>query len=496
MNILMATSEAVPFSKTGGLADVCGALPGALAALGHKPALILPAYRSSWCCGQAIEPMGIDFIVPIGSKMVTGHLLQSTMPGGNVPVYLVQQDQYFDRDGLYQADGKDYIDNCERFVFFSRAVLEAIRLLDLRVDLLHVNDWQTGLIPAYLKVEYHGIARYENVASLLTIHNLAYQGQFWHWDMLLTGLDWKYFNWQQMEFHGYLNLLKTGIVFADSVNTVSPRYAQEIQSPTFGCGLEGTLQQRRGVLSGILNGMDSSHWNPATDPNLPANYTVETHAKGKAACKAALQDEVGLPRQPDVPLVGLIGRLCRQKGIDLIIEVMRQWAKDREVQWVILGTGDQEYHQKLEELAGRHPGKIAVRLAFSGPLAHQIEAGSDMFLMPSWYEPCGLNQMYSLAYGTVPVVRATGGLADTIVDANEETLQAGTANGFSFSDYSEMALAESLRRACDAYADKKVWNQLIETGMRQDWSWKRSARQYLTLYAKTIERMKETARAV
>jgi len=271
VNILLATSEAVPFSKTGGLADVCGALPGELAALGHNAAVIVPAYRQSWCCGQPIKELKIDFIVPIGSKTVTGHLLESTMPGGNVPVYLVQQDQYFDRDGLYQADGADYIDNCERFVFFSRAVLEAIRLLNLDVDVIHANDWQTGLVPAYLKIEYRGIRRYENIASLMTIHNLAYQGRFWHWDMLLTGLDWKYFNWHQMEFHGQLNLLKTGLVFADSINTVSPRYAQEIQSSPLGCGLEGVLQYRQNVLSGILNGIDPHEWDPERDPHLPAN---------------------------------------------------------------------------------------------------------------------------------------------------------------------------------------------------------------------------------
>ena len=494
MNILLATSEAVPFSKTGGLADVCGALPAELAALGHKPAVILPAHRQSWCCGQPIKELKIDFIVPIGSKTVTGHLLESTMPGADVPVYLVQQDEYYDRDGLYQADGVDYIDNCERFVFFSRAVLEAIRLLDLDVDLIHANDWQTGLVPAYLKIEYHAIPRYENIASLFTIHNLAYQGHFWHWDMLLTGLDWKYFNWRQMEFHGHLNLLKTGLVFADSINTVSPRYAQEIQNAELGCGLEGILQQRRDVLSGILNGIDTNRWNPATDPHLPTNYTVDSQAKGKAACKAALQDELGLPRRPDVPVVALIGRLCTQKGIDLIVEVMKQWTPDRDVQWAVLGAGDGDYQKQLLELVQRFPQKVAVRIEFSTPLAHRIEAGADLFLMPSRYEPCGLNPMYSLAYGTVPVVRATGGLADTVVDANDQSLAAGTANGFSFADYSVLALSETLQRACAAYANKDVWNRLIATGMRQDWSWKPSARQYLALYARTIERMKQAVR--
>ena len=320
MNILLATSEAVPFAKTGGLADVSGALPVELARLGHQAAVIMPAYRQTRYCGQPIEPLGLDFIVPIGSKMVSGHLSRSTMPGGKVPVYLVHQDQYFDRDQLYGADGKDYIDNCERFVFFSRAVLEAIRLLDLPVDVLHANDWQTGLMPAYLKIVYAGIPRYQKIASVFAVHNMAYQGQFWHWDMLLTGLDWKYFNWHQMEFHGKLNLLKTGMVFADSIVTVSPRYAQEIQSSPLGCGLEGVLQYRRDVLSGILNGIDEADWNPATDRHLPAQYDVATVSLGKAACKAALQKELGLPQAAGVPLVSTMGRLDDQKGFDLIAE--------------------------------------------------------------------------------------------------------------------------------------------------------------------------------
>ncbi|MBN2025015.1 MAG: glycogen synthase GlgA [Pirellulales bacterium] len=491
MKILLATSEAVPFSKTGGLADVCGALPVELARLGHDPAVIVPAHRQSSCCGLPIEPLGIDFIVPIGSKTVTGHLLQSKLPEADVPVYLIQQDHYFEREGLYQADGKDYVDNCERFVFFSRAVLETIRLLDLQVDVIHANDWQTGLVPAYLKVEYRGIPRYEQIASLFTIHNLAYQGRFWHWDMLLTGLDWKYFNWRQMEFHGHLNLLKTGIVFADSINTVSPRYSQEIQNAALGCGLEGTLQHRRNVLSGILNGMDTFHWDPAADPNLAARYNATTVSEGKSICKAALQKELGLPVAAGVPLVAFIGRLCDQKGVDLIAKVMQTWAPDQEMQWGVLGTGDAAYHAQLTDLAKRFPRRVAVRLEFDAELAHRIEAGADMFLMPSRFEPCGLNQFYSLAYGTVPVVRATGGLADTVIDATEESIREKTATGFSFTEYSDLALAETLRRALDAYRRKDLWHQLIQTGMKQDWSWSRSAAEYARLYGKTVARRKE-----
>ena len=487
MNILLATSEAVPFAKTGGLADVCGALPVELARLGHQVALILPAYRQTRYCGQPIERMGIDFIVPIGSKMVAGHLLRSTMPGGKVPVYLVEQDQYYDRDELYSVDGKDYIDNCERFVFFSRAVLEAIRLLDLQVDVLHANDWQAGLTPAYLKIEYRSVPRYQRIASLLTVHNLSYQGQFWHWDMLLTGLDWKYFNWRQMEFHGNLNLLKTGMVFADSINTVSPRYALEIQSSPLGCGLEGVLQYRRNVLSGILNGIDPQEWNPATDPHLAANYGPETVNQVKPLCKAALQKELGLPQDRSAPLAGFVGRLIEQKGIDLVVDVMQRWVQTSDVQWAILGTGQPKYHKLLGTLADRFPKKVALRLEFSNPLAHRIEAGSDLFLMPSRFEPCGLNQLYSLRYGTVPLVRATGGLADTI--AGYDAISPSTAaDGFVFQEYSSLALGECLRQACDAFRRPDVWRRLVAAGMGQDWSWTRSAREYVELYRKTMER--------
>ena len=487
MNILFASSEAVPFSKTGGLADVCGALPIELAKLGHQPAVILPYYRKTRYCGQPIEPLGIDFIVPIGSKMVAGHLLKSVMPDGNTPVYLVQQDQYFDRDELYGADGKDFVDNCERFAFFSRAVLEAVRLLDLKIDVLHANDWQTGLTPAYLKLEYNKLARYRDIASLFTIHNIAYQGQFWHWDMLLTGLDWKYFNWRQMEFHGYLNLLKTGLVFADSISTVSPRYAQEIQTSPLGCGMEGVLQHRRESLHGILNGIDTKEWDPQNDQHLPANYNAETADQVKPICKAALQKEMGLPQDLSAPLVGIVGRLAEQKGIDLIVEVMQRWVQTSDVQWAILGTGEPEYHKALEKLAERFPGKVGLRLDFSTPLAHRIEAGADMFLMPSRFEPCGLNQLYSLRYGTVPVVRSTGGLADTIVGYDPQSPNEN-ANGFAFQEYSSLALGESLRQACDAFRRPEIWRRLISVGMNQDWPWSHSAKEYVNLYEKTMER--------
>ncbi len=493
MKIVLATSEAVPFAKTGGLADVCGALPLELARLGHQTTLIMPAYASVLSGGFNLEPTGIQFSIPIGRKNVTGNLLVSHLaPLGSeqsngtgsteVPVYFIQNDDYFGRDGLYQERGEDYRDNAERFIFFSRAVLEAIRLLQIDVDVIHCNDWQTALIPAYLQIEYRGVPRFEHASTLLTVHNLAYQGTFWHWDMLLTGLDWKYFNWHQMEFFGNLNLMKTGLVFADQINTVSPRYADEIQSVPLGCGLEGVLQQRRKDLTGILNGVDYSQWDPATDVHLTSNYGPANVRAGKAANKAALQSELGLPQNPDVPLLAFVGRLVEQKGIDLIIGAMAEWAAQRDVQWVILGTGDAKYQEQIANLASRHPQRIAARFAFSEQLAHRIEAAADLFLMPSRFEPCGLSQMYSLKYGTVPVVRATGGLSDTITDTTDETLQSGRANGFSFREHSTLALSETLARACSLYEHPERWSRVISIGMSQDWSWRRSARQYADLY--------------
>lgn len=488
MNILLATSEAVPYAKTGGLADVCGALPLELARLGHRPVLVLPAYRHAMWCGVPVQPLGIDFIIPVGSKTVTGHVLESRLPGSDVPVYLVQQDQYFDRAELYRENDKDYVDNCERFVFFCRAVLELIRVLELNVDVIHCNDWQTGLIPAYLSLEYRRLPRYSQIATLLTIHNMAYQGSFWHWDMLLTGLDWRHFNWREMEFYGKLNLMKTGLIFSDSLNTVSRRYAEEIQTPEFGFGLQSVLQHRRNVLSGILNGINTAEWNPATDRYLAAGYTVDTVGQGKPVCKAALQQKFGLPQRAEVPLVGVIGRIAHQKGFDLIAEILPGWAQNNDVQWIVLGTGDPRLEQTFRDYSRQFPGQVAVKIGFCDESAHQIEAGADLFMMPSRFEPCGLNQMYSLQYGTVPIVRETGGLADTVVDADESTLAARTANGFSFRADTGMALGETLWRACQMFRQPDRWRQLIATGMRQDWSWTRSAQQYAALYEETCRR--------
>jgi len=489
----MATSEAVPFAKTGGLGDVCGALPAELTRLGHPTTLILPAYPQAFESGLPIEPTSIQVEVPIGGKLVRGRLLRSRFADQDVPVYLVEQPEYFDRDQLYQVDGEDYRDNCQRFVFFCRAVMESLPLLGPRFDVIHANDWQTALLPVLQSVEYRHRPGYEELVTLLTIHNLAYQGVFWHWDMELTGVDWKYFNWRQMEFHGHLNLLKSGLAFADAISTVSPRYAEEIQAAELGNGLEGLLVHRQEQLRGIINGVDYRVWNPATDEHLPARYDVKTFVEGKAKCKAALQEEVGLPAEPTVPLIGLVGRLVDQKGWDLLSEVLPDWLRSASAQWVILGTGQEHYHRLLSDLAQRYPQKLAVQLTFSNPLAHRIEAGADMFLMPSKYEPCGLNQLYSLKYGTVPVVRATGGLADTVTDTSPETLANQTATGFTFTAYTTLALSRALNRAVNTFASPSTWHDVVRNGMLQDWSWNNSARQYVALYQNLLRRSRSGA---
>ncbi len=485
MQILFASSEVAPFAKTGGLADVSRDLPLALSRRGVDVAVIMPAYRSVWQANQTVEETGIRFELPIGSKSVSGSFLRTKLPGSQVPVYLVKQDSYYDRDALYQVRGEDFKDNCERFVFFCKAVMEVPQLLGLNVDVVHANDWQTGLVPAYLRTELAGVPSWENVASVFTIHNLAYQGVFWHWDMLLTGMDWKYFNWQQMEFFGNLNLMKTGLTFADFITTVSPRYAQEIQTAEAGCGLESVLRYRSDDLVGILNGVNYDEWNPAADKYLPATYS-EDDLTGKAACKAALQAEFGLPQQPAVPLIGLVGRLSEQKGIELAVNSARTWGGSGAAQFAFLGTGEARYEEALRQLAAEMPSHVGVRLAFSNQLAHLLEAGSDMFLMPSRYEPCGLNQLYSLKYGTPPVVHETGGLADTITNATPESLAAGTANGFSFSSFGQQACNDAIGRALQAIRQSDTWGKIVRTGMRQDWSWDASAKTYETLYRRAM----------
>ncbi len=488
LHVATISSEMVPLAKTGGLGDVCGALPIALEQNGVRCSSFLPAYRSVLQSGLPIEPTQHAFTIHIAGRYVACRILKTRLPNSLVDVYLIDQPQYFDRDGLYANRQGEYRDNCERFSFFCRSVIEAIDQLQLDIDIVHCHDWQAGLIPAYIHARLGNFPWMEQVKSIMTIHNLAYQGRFWHLDMPLTGLDWQYFNWQQMEFHGELNLMKTGIVFADTVTTVSPTYASEIRLPAYGCGLEDILRSRGESLVGIVNGVDYTQWNPETDKHLPANYSVANWREGKGVCKERLQQEFGLTVNPDTPLIGIVSRLADQKGWDLIIPLLLRWMDEREAQWVILGTGDARYEKQLQQLAAEYPRKLGVRLEFSEEVAHQIEAGCDMFLMPSRYEPCGLNQLYSLKYGSVPIVHSTGGLVDTVRDASVENLSLGSATGFRFGDYSIAGLEQALQLAIDFYLQNKPqWAQIVEGGMRDDWSWAHSATQYMEVFHKTIQ---------
>ncbi|WZO97583.1 glycogen synthase GlgA [Isosphaeraceae bacterium EP7] len=486
LHIAIVASEAVPFSKTGGLADVAGSLPRALNAIGHRASLFAPLHRSSRQSGLQLEDTGLRLDIPVGPRIIQGSVFLVRLPGTDVVAYLIDQPEYFDRPQLYQTDGVDYGDNCARFVFFCRAVLETVRLLNLDVDVFHCNDWQTGLIPVYLDELYRADLRLGRAGTLMTIHNLAYQGWFWHWDLPLTGLDWGLFNFRQLEHHGQLNFLKAGIVFADLVSTVSPTYAREIQTPAFGCGLEGLLQQRGADLRGIVNGIDTDVWNPRIDPVLAAKYDIESVAIGKAECKAQLQRRASLTEFPDVPLFAQIGRLDSQKGWDLLLEVAEQHLQG-DVQVVILGEGSPRYHEALDRLAHRYSGKLRVFLEFSNSLAHQIEAGADLFLMPSLYEPCGLNQLYSQAYGTVPIVHKTGGLADTVVDATPENLALRTATGVTFDEPTPQALMGAIERATRLFRDRGAWMSMVRAGMARDSSWNQSAREYVALYREVVE---------
>ncbi len=498
-SILFAASEVTPFAKTGGLADVCGALPAAMARRGHDCAVIMPLYAGIHRQKRyRIEPTDHFLAVPLGNRVISVRLWRGRLPGSEVPIFFIENRDYFERDnpdhgaGLYQyrtysGEPADYADNGERFTFFNRAIMEAVPYLGMELDILHLNDWQTGLVPVYLRELYRYRPYFKKVRTLFTIHNLAYQGVFPAKMLSLTGLDGRLFNAQQLEFYGQLNFLKSGIVFADWVNTVSPSYAQEIQTRIYGCNLEGVLSEKRYRLNGIVNGIDYQEWNPETNPNLPAPYNATTLDVGKARCKAALQGELGLEESPSTPLIGVVARLVEQKGIDLIIAAMPE-LMERPIQVAVLGTGRAVFQQQLYALHQRYPRQLATKFVFDLALAHRVEAGADLFLMPSAYEPSGLNQLYSLRYGTVPIVRATGGLIDTVTDASEENLHNHTATGFKFIPYNQRSLVETVDRAVTMYRQQpEKFRQLIRTGMQQDWSWERSAGQYEEVYFRLIE---------
>ena len=421
--------------------------------------------------------------VNIGNRPVAGELTRTTLPDSTVTVVLVGHDRYFGRPGLYTENGRDYPDNCERFVFFCRAALEAIKALGLIPDIIHANDWQTGLIPAVFNAEYRSESEFRKTACVFTIHNLAFQGSFPPSFMDLTNLPSRMFNWQELEFYGALNLLKAGIVFSEVVSTVSPTYAREICQPEHGCGLEGVLSSRGRDLIGILNGVDMDIWNPSKDPFIEARYSVDSVKTGKARCKAALQESLGMPVSGELMVVGMVSRMTDQKGFDLISANAKMLLKNG-VQLVFLGTGDERHEEATLALEREHPKAVATRIGFDEAVAHQIEAGADAYLMPSRYEPCGLNQQYSMVYGTLPIVHAVGGLADAVID---ESTPDGSGTGFCFDRYTSAAFVSTFERAVSAYRDSDRWSRLVKNGMARDWSWSRSAAEYIAAYDRALD---------
>ncbi|MGH9510883.1 MAG: glycogen synthase GlgA [Terriglobales bacterium] len=476
MQIAFAASECVPYSKTGGLADVVGALPQALAAMGHQITVYLPRYRHTRL-PDAQTAVG-SITVPFDDR----YRFCSVISGGThdgVRFYFIEYPAYFDRDALYGTPAGDFPDNAERFALFCRAVLEASKILGVP-QVFHCHDWQTALIPILLRTQYADDPAFRETATVFTIHNLGYQGLFPPDTLPLLTLPWDLFTISRLEFFGNLNYLKGALVYADFVTTVSRKYSQEIQTAEFGFGLDGVLRDRSSTVAGILNGVDYAEWNPQTDKFIAANYSAED-LSGKVKCKRDLREMFGIAdANPSLPVIGIVSRFAAQKGFDLIAQVMDRLARE-ELILVVLGTGDRQYEAMFARINKQFPQKIAVKIAYDNALAHRIEAGSDMFLMPSRYEPSGLNQMYSLKYGTVPIVRATGGLDDTIEQWDPRT---GKGTGFKFSDYNGEELLLTIRRALQSFQDQSSWQSLMRNGMNKDFSWSSSAKEYVRVYEK------------
>jgi starch synthase len=480
MHIAFAASECVPFSKTGGLADVVGALPKALAAAGHQVSVYLPRYRQT----KLPDPQTVvrSITIPFDDH----YRFCSIISGGNlggIRYYFVEYPAYFDREAIYGGAAGDYPDNAERFALFSRAVLEATKILGVP-HIFHCHDWQTALIPVLLHTQYATDPAFRDVATVFTIHNIGYQGLFSPDTLPLLTLPWDLFTISKMEFFGQVNFLKGALIYADFVTTVSRKYAQEIQTTEFGFGLDGVLHDRASTVAGILNGVDYDEWSPQADKFTIAKYSPED-LSGKAKCKQDLLNSFGMAgADPKLPVIGIISRFASQKGFDLIAQIVDRLVRE-DLLMIGIGSGDKKYEEMFLRLNKQYPKKIAVKIAYDNALAHKIEAGSDMFLMPSQYEPCGLNQIYSLKYGTVPIVRATGGLDDTIESWDART---GKGTGFKFSEFSGEVLLLTIKNALLAFRDQSSWQTLMRNGMKKDFSWDASAREYIRIY----ERVKQT----
>jgi starch synthase len=487
MRILLASSEVHPYSKTGGLADMAGALSKALARAGHTVGLVTPLYARIRERFPEMTKLDWYMNLPLGSKFVQAEIWSlSPMPG--LTIYFIEQESLFGRGGIYGDHGFDFNDNADRFIFYSKAVAHLARYLPWRPEVVHVHDWQAGLVPLLMLHQKLWEGWVEIPRTVLTIHNLAYQGIFPAAKYALTNLPPDYFNLNGLEFYTSMNCLKAGIVYADAITTVSPRYAREIMTPEQGSGLDDILRRRQGALTGILNGVDYEEWNTVANPFLKHPYSARDLA-GKTADKLALQAELGLPADGETPLFGSITRLADQKGLDIQLGALEEMLSSK-MQFALLGSGSDGYEKAYRQLVRRYPEKVSVRIGFDQALSHRIEAGSDFFLMPSKFEPCGLNQMYSLRYGTVPIVRVTGGLDDTVIDISE---QPKLADGIKFSEYSARALAKSMRKALVLFGEPDLLRYYRRNGMKADFSWERTVTRYETVYRGSRAGEKEVA---
>jgi starch synthase len=476
MHVAFVASEGVPFSKTGGLADVVGALPRALVNLGHQVSVYLPRYRQTRLADP--ETVVRSITVPFDDQYRFCSVLMGPSQNG-VQHYFIEYPPYFDRDALYGTPAGDYTDNAERYALFSRAVVEASKVLGAP-QIFHCHDWQTALVPVMLRTLYAEDPAFAAVGTVFTIHNMGYQGLFPPDILPLLMLPWDLFTISKMEFFGQANFLKGALVYADYVTTVSRKYSQEIQTTEFGFGLEGVLRNRASTVTGILNGVDYETWRPETDQHIAARYSPRD-LSGKAKDKQDLLASFGMASaDPKLPVLGIVSRFAAQKGFDLITQIADRLVRE-DLILVVLGTGDKPYEEMFVRLQKQFPNKIAVKVAYDNTLAHKIEAGSDMFLMPSRYEPCGLNQIYSLKYGTVPIVRATGGLDDTIEPWDART---GKGTGFKFFEYSGESLLLTIKAAVHAFRDEASWQVLMRNGMARDFSWNASAKEYVKIYEK------------
>jgi starch synthase len=482
MRILIVSPEANPFARSGALAEVIYGLSKALSQSGHQVTVVLPFYRQVKDSSVKVNPVGQSLTIPLSFKNLTAEIYTARITP-ELDFYFIGQDSLYDRDGLYGTPFGDYQDNAERFIFFSRAVPELLNALELKFDVCNCHEWQTGLVPVYFRTLYQSSPFCQNLPTVYTVHNVGYQGIFWHYDMALTGLGWEYFTPQLLEFYGKINLEKGGLISSDIITTVSRQYRQEILTPEFGFGLEGVFQDRATDLFGILNGVDYEHWDPAHDNYLAASYNVHNPG-GKQACKKDLIKNFGLKISLEQPLLGMTTRLNERKGLDLVLAIMPELT-EANIGFVLQGTGEERYQYAFSELRDHHPGLVGVEIGYSPELAHKIIAGTDIFLMPSRYEPCGLDQLYCLRYGTIPVVRAVGGLEETIVEYDPAS---GQGTGFKFRRFDAEEFLAAIKRALSLFSQPAAWEKVRQQAMLQEFSWPQAAAQYVEIYEKAREK--------